>query len=1646
MKSLFTKLGVLLLGATFAVVGCTDFAEDIREVSDKVDNNMADVTVSTEALDDAIEDLKAQQAADKVAAETALAGLKTSLEGKIQTDIAAAEAKLEAAYKAADQVVTTGYTNADAALKAELVEKINEAKKAAEDANKTLEDALEAADKAIEDAYKAEDVKINAAIAALESKLNTEVARVEGLVNAVDAKFKGFEEAYKNADIILDGKIADLSAELKKVDEAYKLADDAIKAAYEAADAAINKRIDDAEALIADLQKADTDLQAAIDANKKSAEDAIKAEADAREAAINGLTQLHNNDKQTLLDAIKVNSDAIAAEIKAREEADKKLQANIDAANDALAQAKKDLEDADKELDAAIKANDKDIEALQNRATALEARVDALESWKTTAQQEIDKNKADIAKLTDDLKLLETAYQTADKALQDNIDKVNADLDAFKTQVDATYAKKTDLDAAKTELKGLVTTLEGKVNTQRTELEKMITNLDDKLSKLIKANEDAIKAEVTARENAVKAVEDALAQAKKDLEAADKANKEELEGKITNLKKELEDAIAAEKKVLEDAIAAEKKAREDAIKEVNKLIDDVEADVESLKKEDIALDGRLDVLEAWKDTATKQIADLVADLAGIESTLGDIQELVDSLFNQIQSVVYKPTHADGKARIDYATLEGAILEGNSVITYKVYPKKHVETIKKAFNEGLLTLAYDLESVTKAGDPALEVVSVDNGAKDGELAVTVKASKLGATAFYDPAATLSYSAALVLSYGAENFSTEYTNLVAATTPTAYTFDLYVNDVLYAAAENQTIEYAATNPELWTKTVLNGLNVKFSDGATKYAPADFFEIYPLAEAMFVEETPVITNPDDLFVPGEDANGYVTAYLDESKVAAANVTKIFNVKYGYTFNGNTKNADGNIEIVAFPWAIQVAKNDAGVTYPLQLPYTDDKVVKVLPDYEITFTDGGTGVKTEKQLVEEGYCVKVDTLDVVTAVTTAMGGATADLFTVAKIDDKEVAPVQVSLAKDNGVNKAVAANVGTIFNVKYSFDYKVGTETITAAESIDADVKIEKTMYSFDVTVPEIQWTYAPDATADAAIAGGYCSRVLEYANDEAGIISAAYRTGSADKALMNGALTIEEVLAAGSVTEITVGTDTYTGVDIANSPIQFSAGTPADEMVEVQLEKLAWGAYDGQTGKEYVASATYELSSAIVNINLTASTRDRNRNAIEIDLGEVRNVYAVNFTSGSNKGFVLEPSADTEMSLDLNERLVAEKNLGAVESVDAALLNDILNGATATYFETKADDVHKYMSNTTGIKTGLRFKDAADVDNFSLVTYGFHYGNLSNTAIGYGDGDTIAKEYTYSASFKTWYGQDVNVKLAFCFDDPAYDYDPVYQYVLDDAAGYYVNVLPSYKLAGADVVNNANPIDFFGVNAVDLNKAFVVKGDGIGSGTYEADLAKLSLVRNFNIVGGPYTGIDCVDNKINYGGFAPFVPVYGSLAFENEYNSVTTYYPLDKTIFDGAYAGTQVRKFDPIHDLEVKEDAKTELVVTEAVEYKLYVLNNFSLEDKRGHQLINYSTTANGFVAGNDLNGFATGYTADGIYSIEAPKYEISVVEPLGVSVQGISIDNTNGVITVDNTGQLVYEKPVKLNVKVTVKYPQTEGKTAAFDLIIKKPDTL
>lgn len=444
MKSFFTKLGVLLVAASFVAVGCHDYAEDIREVNDKLEASVSEINVSTDALESEIEGLASQHAADKAAAEKALADLKTALQGEIDSDVAAAKEALELAYKAADQLVTSGYQNADAALKAELLQAVNDANAAATEALNSLDAAYKAADVALAEAYKAADVEINKSIAALQGSMSTEIARVEGLISEVSAKVTFFEAAYKNADEILDGKIAALAADLKALDEAYKAADANIEAAYKAADKGLQASIDANSNAIAKLEIAVGELQDST-AKNAAAIEALAAVLEAKAIELQGQ-----------IDVNKAGVATNAADIDLLEAADVVLQANIDAAKAAAEKALSDYAAAAADLFATQQA----VSELEtNLSDLIKANADAIVAEK-------DARVAAVAAVEKALAETQAALEKADSLNKAELEaKIKKVMDDLTSTINST---KTDLqgkiDAEKSARETAVSTINGQIS------------------------------------------------------------------------------------------------------------------------------------------------------------------------------------------------------------------------------------------------------------------------------------------------------------------------------------------------------------------------------------------------------------------------------------------------------------------------------------------------------------------------------------------------------------------------------------------------------------------------------------------------------------------------------------------------------------------------------------------------------------------------------------------------------------------------------------------------------------------------------------------------------------------------------------------------------------------------------------------------------------------------------------------------------------------------------------------------------------------------------------------------------------------------------------------------------------------------------
>ena len=1136
MKSLFSKLSVLLLAAGFAVVGCQDFAEDIRQVEEKLDQNTGELTLSTDNLEKEIDALEAQQKADKEAADKALADLKAALQGEIDADVKAASDALTAAFATAEATLRADFAAADAQQKEDLLNQINDAKEAATAAITKLEAAYKDADNDIKAAYAAADAEISSSITALQGQLDTKVAELNGKLTNLETKiaavesacedaneatkaelnakletlksdYKAADEAQKEellkeiqkvqaalteADTRLTTAVSDLATELTKTKAALEADIDAVEAALKAADENLQKQITENTELIAALQEADKNLDAAIEALKKTHADdkaeldeAIKAEAAARAAALQALTDAHDADVAVLQGYIKVNADAIAAEEQARKDADATLQDNIDAANEALADAKAELEAADEKLQAAIDENAADIVDLQGEVAALKGRVAALEAWQVDAQAAIDANKAAIAQNAADIELLEAA----DVVLQENIDaaieKAENELAAFEQLVADTYATKTELNDGLTELetklKGLIDEVDAKVGELTTKVNDYITATNETLAELIQADIDINNLIATTRTELEEAIADGDAAVLAALETAKEA---------------LNTALETAKDELEGLIAAEEAARKAAIDVLNTKIDDVQAQV-------TANATALAALETRVKTAEENITSLA-------TRLGIVEGQVKDLLARIQKMVYLPDYSDGKATISYATIGTNVIESRSELKYKVYPADAAKGVADAADK----LRFDVVGVkTRAADPALNILSAVADDK-GVITFTVEPRNLADDFYTNPTPSESYSVALVLENGNDSYSTEYTNLVAGT-PETITVDLY--NSANTSIDGTTIDNAVTAfqsiaylnstdvkeilkghyigfqigsaTEVLTEADMNeaGYEVEVPDAVVSYEYWTMFD-KTTVDTQIPDTDPNYATVQGYFVPTIDPEtGVVSVKLAENNPIAA-VEKAIVPIYTYTMYGNDYYAGSLVQIVKekreFDLGAQEVKwsytpdaaQDAGKY--LGLPYSYDRTLQVTTDE----------IKMQGALLGEGY---EDVVTTGTLLSTTVNG---------------VASTAVTFGYD-----AVSGNATVTYT---GFEWDKTYEILATYETSATDVEIKFALTTVDrkrepivvETDPTVSTTEKPLVyKKDMTIAQGTYNvpfgdklfEELEAAGNIAGIDKAAYLT---------------------------------------------------------------------------------------------------------------------------------------------------------------------------------------------------------------------------------------------------------------------------------------------------------------------------------------------------------------------------------------------------------------------------------------------------------------------------------------------------------------------------------------------------------------------
>ena len=396
MKSIFTRLSTLILAGTVALVGCTDFSADLKELNGR------------------FEDLVATSATKAQVAE--LAATVEALQEQIVNQYATKEEV--AAVVATMEQFKAAYDAAKEELEAAIEKKADKTELEAAVAN--LNEVLEAAKtqfQAAIEALQSEDAAINEALAKVKTSVESLLAAVEAL--------QGDVVALQEALAALEGTV------------------DTLEGTVEALEGQLEATMDD----VAELSNELADLQAAFEAYQE----AIEAQFDALVEQVNDMAEALTEQFNELVSEMETADAAAAAQIADLQAA--LAEANADIAElAALVSNKEDLENlenatkeqieaAKAQLEASIAAINKSLSA---DIKALEALVKAWEDHDTIYDDTA--LKADLANAIAEYKSLVAGLQSQIDALESAIEAIQGVLDGIQD----------DINAAKNELRAAI--------------------------------------------------------------------------------------------------------------------------------------------------------------------------------------------------------------------------------------------------------------------------------------------------------------------------------------------------------------------------------------------------------------------------------------------------------------------------------------------------------------------------------------------------------------------------------------------------------------------------------------------------------------------------------------------------------------------------------------------------------------------------------------------------------------------------------------------------------------------------------------------------------------------------------------------------------------------------------------------------------------------------------------------------------------------------------------------------------------------------------------------------------------------------------------------------------------------------------------
>ena len=452
------------------------------------------------------------------------------------------------------------------------------------------------------------------------------------------------------------------------------------------------------------------------------------------------------------------------------------------------------------------------ITNLQASVDALSARVESLEKDLASAKQEIAQHTEALTNLAYGLEAETVAREEADLALQQAVMLLNEGLTnitfAYNAHIEEMEAYKENLAKEMDDLRAQDSALANSIlsyyNESLAAVESAMTVLREEQAAAIAA----LKAEIVAAwEKEKAAIHTMIYDIQTTLQNWCQENSDAIEAlqaqdgalaKIIIDNYETLVALIAEgdselKTYTDEQIVLLYNTVMDWLKTLNIVIEENDAALlEKITKNYTELS---ETIAKNFDILAEQIKTLRSDL---ETAINGVDAKVEKLLERVQSLVYVPDFDDHKASIYFAQIyrTDVYLSRQSIIRYRVNAKagesaeKAAADLAAAWKTDPTILSFELEQVatTRSAEAALKIAKVE--AKGEDLFVYAVAKNFDVK-FYSSKKNM-YSAALVLSDGNNNISSNYTNLCAAGKQTVT--PVVIN------AEGKEITNAVANPEL------------------------------------------------------------------------------------------------------------------------------------------------------------------------------------------------------------------------------------------------------------------------------------------------------------------------------------------------------------------------------------------------------------------------------------------------------------------------------------------------------------------------------------------------------------------------------------------------------------------------------------------------------------------------------------------------------------------------------------------------------------------------------------------------------------------------------------------------------------------------------